>query len=91
MAMAQSAAIACLLLDRGWSRGTPAAIVVDATRPEQQVWRGTLNELASEQLEFDTSGAGTIVIGDVVNVGSQAQVVGLEGPRYTERIAGRSS
>ena len=44
-------------------------VIVDGTRPEQQVWRGTLEQLASDALEIDGCGAGTIVIGDVVAVG----------------------
>jgi siroheme synthase len=47
----------------------PAAVIVDASRAEQQVWRGTLDRLAVEELVMDTSGAGTIVIGDVVAIG----------------------
>jgi uroporphyrin-III C-methyltransferase len=69
MGLGRSAAIACELIDRGWSRGTPAAIVVDATRPHQQVWRGTLDALAAERAEIEGDGAGTIVIGDVVALG----------------------
>jgi len=69
MGLGRSAAIACRLIDRGWSRGTSAAIVVDATRPEQQVWRGTLDELARGAGVVDAQGAGTIVVGDVVAIG----------------------
>ena len=50
MGLGRSAAIACRLIDRGWSRGTPAAVIVDASKPEQQVWRGTIDELASKRL-----------------------------------------
>jgi len=66
MGLGRSAAIGCRLIDNGWSRGTPAAIVVDATRPGQHVWRGTLDELAADAVEIESRGAGTIVIGDVV-------------------------
>src|SRR5262249_21244136 len=69
MGLGRSAAGACRLIDNGWSRGTPAAIVVDATRPDQQVWRGTLDELSADAVEIDGRGAGTIVIGDVVAIG----------------------
>ena len=65
MGLARSGAIACRLIDRGWSRGTPAAIVLDATRPEQQVWRGTLDALAADATTLDSGGAGTIVVGGV--------------------------
>ena len=71
MGLGRSAAIACELIDRGWSRGTPAAVIVDATRPGQQVWRGTLDQLASDPMAIDACGAGTIVIGEVVTVGLQ--------------------
>src|SRR5206468_11721603 len=33
MGVARSAAIACHLIDRGWARGTPAAVIVDASTP----------------------------------------------------------
>jgi uroporphyrin-III C-methyltransferase / precorrin-2 dehydrogenase / sirohydrochlorin ferrochelatase len=69
MGLARSATIAGILIDRGWSRGTPAAIVVDGTKPQQQVWRGTLDQLASDAVAIDACGAGTIVVGDVVAVG----------------------
>ena len=69
MGMGRSSAVAWRLIDCGWSRGTPAAVIVDATRPEQQVWRGTLDELASDAVSVDGCGAGTIVIGQVVTLG----------------------
>jgi uroporphyrin-III C-methyltransferase len=71
MGLGRSAAIACELIDRGWSRGTPTAVIVDASRAEQQVWRGTLDQLAVDEMAMDTAGAGTIVIGDVVAIGLQ--------------------
>jgi uroporphyrin-III C-methyltransferase / precorrin-2 dehydrogenase / sirohydrochlorin ferrochelatase len=74
MGLGRSAAIASLLIDRGWRRGTPAAIVVDGTRPEQQVWRGTLDQLAADQVTVGGSGAGTIVVGDVVAIGLRSEV-----------------
>ncbi len=72
MGMGRSEAVASRLIDRGWSRGTPAAVIVDASRPEQQVWRGTLDQLAAGAPTIDGEGAGTIVIGDVVTVGLAA-------------------
>jgi len=71
MGLARSESIAADLIDRGWSRGTPAAIVLDAWSPDQLVWRGTLDQLAAGGLDVDCRGAGTIVIGDVVAVGIQ--------------------
>src|SRR4051794_37683578 len=69
MGLGRSAALACHLVDRGWSRGTPAAVIVDASRDGQQVWRGTLDQLAQDAVDLDGGGAGTMVIGDVVTVG----------------------
>ena len=85
MGLGRSAAIACELIDRGWSRGSPAAVIVDAWRPQQQVWRGTLDDLARDRAQIDGGGAGTLVIGDVVAVGMQTVAV------EHARVAGRTS
>jgi uroporphyrin-III C-methyltransferase / precorrin-2 dehydrogenase / sirohydrochlorin ferrochelatase len=82
MGLGRSAAIARQLVDRGWSRGTPAAVVVDASRPEQQVWRGTLDDLVSDRTTIETSGAGTIVVGAVAAldlVGSTSSIESNDG------------
>jgi uroporphyrin-III C-methyltransferase len=78
MGLGRSAAIACQLIDRGWSRGTPAAIIVDASRPQQQVWRGSLDDLAMDRAEIEGDGAGTLVIGDVVGLSMQVGVETIE-------------
>lgn len=68
MGLARSAALASLLIDRGWTRGTPAALIVDASTPRQQVWYGRLDALASDAVmpaAIDSQGPGTLVIGDV--------------------------
>ncbi len=57
--------LASRLIDRGWSRETPAAIVADASLPQQQVWRGTLDDLASDRARLEGDGPATIVIGAV--------------------------
>jgi uroporphyrin-III C-methyltransferase/precorrin-2 dehydrogenase/sirohydrochlorin ferrochelatase len=64
----RTAAIARSLLDREWNPRTPAAVVVDASGPNQQVWRGTLGELANEGSwnPADFPGPATIVVGEVV-------------------------
>ena len=77
MGLARTAALASALIDRGWRRGTPAAVVVDATTPRQQTWRGTLDDLASARAEFDVEGPGTIVVGDVVAVLKQEPVANV--------------
>jgi uroporphyrin-III C-methyltransferase len=74
MGLGRASAVAWNLLNNCWSRGTPAAIVTDASTPAQRVWRGTLDDLAAERhvLDVTVSSAGTIVVGDVVTVNMQA-------------------
>jgi uroporphyrin-III C-methyltransferase/precorrin-2 dehydrogenase/sirohydrochlorin ferrochelatase len=66
MGLGRRAALARRLIDRGWAPGTPAAIIVDASRPSQTVWNGALEDLGSERVEIENEGPGTIVIGEVV-------------------------
>ena len=77
MGVGRSAALASLLIDRGWARGTPAAVIVDASSPRQQTWYGRLDALASDEvvpMAIDSDGPGTLVIGDVVTVAAQIGV-----------------
>jgi siroheme synthase len=71
MGVGRSAALAGRLIDRGWTRATPAAVIVDASMPGQQVWRGTLDDLAAECADITAAGPGTIVVGAVVALGAQ--------------------
>jgi uroporphyrin-III C-methyltransferase/precorrin-2 dehydrogenase/sirohydrochlorin ferrochelatase len=59
-------AIANRLLGRGWGKRMPAAIVVDASKPTQSVWRGTLEQLAAGSITIDGDGPATIVVGHVI-------------------------
>ena len=72
MGLGRRAAIARRLIDRGWPPGTPAAIVSDATRTDQQTWRGTLGELAAhavaDVVQSEGDAPGTIVIGAVAGL-----------------------
>jgi uroporphyrin-III C-methyltransferase / precorrin-2 dehydrogenase / sirohydrochlorin ferrochelatase len=69
MGLATRAAVASLLLARGWPAATPAAIVFDASGPAQDVWRGTLATLGTAPGTEDSS-PGTLVVGDVVSLSS---------------------
>jgi uroporphyrin-III C-methyltransferase len=71
MGLGRSPAIASELIARGWTRTTPAAVIVDASLPNQQVWRGTLDDLAADRVDVDAAGPGTIVIGEVVSLAAQ--------------------
>ena len=78
MGIGRSAAMATTLVERGWPPETPAAIVVDASTANQQVWRGTLGQLTENTEKGaaplfttrETRGtapfSGTIIVGDVV-------------------------
>jgi uroporphyrin-III C-methyltransferase / precorrin-2 dehydrogenase / sirohydrochlorin ferrochelatase len=80
-------AIASVLLDRGWSASTPAAIVHGAFTDEQHAWTGTLGTLGEAVLP-DTDAAGTIVIGAVVSLAAtlrRAAPVAQEGGAYAVR------
>jgi uroporphyrin-III C-methyltransferase / precorrin-2 dehydrogenase / sirohydrochlorin ferrochelatase len=71
MGLARAVALADRLIARGWARGTPAALVIDASLPQQQSWRGTLDDLAAGRgsaLTDSPAGPGTIVVGEVVSV-----------------------
>jgi uroporphyrin-III C-methyltransferase / precorrin-2 dehydrogenase / sirohydrochlorin ferrochelatase len=74
MGIARSAALAGQLIDLGWKPETPAAVVVDASLPGQQAWRGRLDELAANRsiLVSEPGTLGTIVIGEVVSVADAA-------------------
>jgi len=68
MGVGRTAALADRLVARGWARETPAALVVDASMPQQQSWRGTLDDLAGGRCRLEPAGPGTIVVGEVVSL-----------------------
>ncbi len=66
MGIGRIAALARRLVALGWVPQTPAAVIIDGTLPGQQVWRGTLDDLAAGRATIESSAApGTIVIGGV--------------------------
>src|SRR5881296_1040840 len=50
MGLASRAAVAALLLGRGWPKRTPAAILLAASTPESFAWTGTLEALGAAEL-----------------------------------------
>src|SRR5499427_2888286 len=71
MGLARTAALAARLVDQGWIGETPAAVIVDASSSGQQVWRGTLSDLAGGAPDVVAGAAaapGTIVVGEVVSL-----------------------
>jgi uroporphyrin-III C-methyltransferase/precorrin-2 dehydrogenase/sirohydrochlorin ferrochelatase len=65
MGLARRAALASVLIDCGWAGETPAAVVSKASLPEQEVWRGTLDEIAGGGTVLDGEGPATLVVGEV--------------------------
>jgi uroporphyrin-III C-methyltransferase len=65
MGYLRRSALARCLTRRGWSPRTGAAIVAGASLPQQQVWRGTLEDLASERVQMDGDDPAVIVVGEV--------------------------
>ncbi len=60
-----------LLISRGWSALTPAAVCLAAGTAEAHTWIGTLDTLGTATVAMDKGDApGTIVIGEVVSVGA---------------------
>jgi uroporphyrin-III C-methyltransferase/precorrin-2 dehydrogenase/sirohydrochlorin ferrochelatase len=69
MGVAHRADIARLLLERGWPKDTPAAIVMSASTAEQHVWSGALADLPFASIPEHLPG--TLVVGAVVSVAQQ--------------------
>ena len=72
MGVGRSASLGTTLLGRGWASTTPAAVVINASAANQQVWRGALGELASAPMVLRADGPGTIVIGAVAALAADA-------------------
>jgi uroporphyrin-III C-methyltransferase/precorrin-2 dehydrogenase/sirohydrochlorin ferrochelatase len=68
MGLGRIQAIAQVLVDRGWLRPTPAAVLLAASTIESDTWTCTLGDLARGLDLSSVDGAGTIVIGDVVKL-----------------------
>jgi uroporphyrin-III C-methyltransferase / precorrin-2 dehydrogenase / sirohydrochlorin ferrochelatase len=71
MGRSHAADIGRELIARGWPKLCPAAIVADASRPDQQVWRGTVDDLAAGRVSLEGDAAATIVVGAVVSIGAR--------------------
>jgi uroporphyrin-III C-methyltransferase/precorrin-2 dehydrogenase/sirohydrochlorin ferrochelatase len=69
MGLRQRARVAELLVERGWDRATPAAIVVGAGTPEAWRWTGALDALGAVEIPPASRAApGLLVIGQVVSL-----------------------
>ncbi|HWE26271.1 MAG TPA: uroporphyrinogen-III C-methyltransferase [Myxococcales bacterium] len=80
MGLANRAAIATLLLARGWPGSTAAAIVLDASHESAAKWTGTLTGLPGCTLpEEQPESAGVLVIGEVVSLAAAITAVPRDG------------
>jgi uroporphyrin-III C-methyltransferase/precorrin-2 dehydrogenase/sirohydrochlorin ferrochelatase len=86
MGLAEIAAIARLLVDRGWPGSTPVAIVARAWTPHETTATTTLASIGDGP-GVDRDGPATIVIGAVVDVGARLAARGLEEEHDTHRTA----
>jgi len=68
MGLAMRAALAQQLVERGWSPGTPAAVLLAASTARSLTWTGTLADLSRAPAEQARGAPGTIVVGEVVNI-----------------------
>jgi uroporphyrin-III C-methyltransferase/precorrin-2 dehydrogenase/sirohydrochlorin ferrochelatase len=70
MGTSRRAEIVEALVDAGWRRSMPTAVVWNASLPVQTVWTGTLAELSRPEVtaNADAHAPGTIVVGEVVGL-----------------------
>jgi uroporphyrin-III C-methyltransferase len=68
------------LLQAGWERNTPAAIIANGTLPSQQTWRGTLAQIAAGAATLETDGPAVVVIGAVAALNLAGAVIGAAAP-----------
>jgi uroporphyrin-III C-methyltransferase/precorrin-2 dehydrogenase/sirohydrochlorin ferrochelatase len=85
MGLANIAAIAALLIDRGWNALTPTAVLFGAATERSDVWTMTLADLQRGVDVTDVNAPGTVVIGKVVGIRNAIATPiprGAETPRY---------
>jgi uroporphyrin-III C-methyltransferase/precorrin-2 dehydrogenase/sirohydrochlorin ferrochelatase len=70
MGLGSRAPIAERLLQRGWPRATPAAVLLASSTPNSASWVGTLSELGTATLPDAGRAPGTLVVGRVASLAS---------------------
>jgi uroporphyrin-III C-methyltransferase len=87
MGVGRRAVLTAQLLDRGWAPSTPAAIVADGSRPAQQVWRGTLAQVAGGAVGVEGDGPAVIVVGEVAALDLAALPISVPAPAADTGVA----
>jgi siroheme synthase len=72
MGGAGRAGIRDALVAAGWSPATPAAIVVNASHPDQRVWTGELDRIDTQTAGPHADEAAVLIIGQVVSIATAA-------------------
>ena len=85
MGLASRAKVAALLLSRGWSAATPAAVILSAATAQSHTWRGTLAALGTQALP-ETEAPGLLVIGAAVSVAAQLEELSKQS--HTQHATG---
>ena len=69
MGLSTRATLSQFLMERGWSRETPAAITCNASSPDTATWTGTIATLARAPVPLPGA-PGVILVGEVVSLGA---------------------
>ena len=86
MGISTRAAIAAVLLSRGWDPQTPTAVLLSASTAEARSWRGTLATLGTCELpELYPDSPGLLVIGATVAIADQLEALAARDPTFTAR------
>jgi len=81
MGLSARAPISGLLLERGWARETPAAILLGASTPSSWTWTGFLVDLGAVEIPNEVRDLpGCLCVGEVVSLaGRLASLISQEG------------
>jgi uroporphyrin-III C-methyltransferase len=74
MGLGRRREIGRFLIERGWETHTPAAVVVNASRPRQRLWIGQVATLGVKDGLTTRDDPGVIVVGDVISAASVSDV-----------------
>ena len=84
MGISTRAAIAAVLLSRGWDPQTPTAVLLSASTAEARSWRGTLATLGTCELpELYPDSPALLVIGATVAIADQLEALAAGDPTFT--------
>jgi|GraSoiStandDraft_24_1057298.scaffolds.fasta_scaffold297705_2 uroporphyrin-III C-methyltransferase / precorrin-2 dehydrogenase / sirohydrochlorin ferrochelatase len=92
MGISSRAAIAALLLSRGWDPQTRAAVLLSASTAEARSWRGTLANLGACELpDLYPESPGLVVIGATVAIAERLDALRYGCGTRPSALAGRNS